>query len=129
MSKKILIVDDEDEMISFLSAFLEDNGFKVTSAYDGDQALKMLEREKPDLVTLDIMMPNKSGLKVFKVMRESEAHKNIPIIIVTGFHREANPLVDFKKFIYSRKIKQPEGFIEKPIDKAVLLSAVNKALK
>ena len=129
MKKKIFIVDDEEEMISFLSAFLEDNGFEVSSAFDGDQALKMLESEKPDLVTLDIMMPNKSGIKVFKEMRTSDKYKNIPIIVITGFHRQANPLVDFKKFIYSRKIKQPEGFIEKPIDKENLLLTINETIK
>lgn len=108
--KRILIVDDEQDIRTYLSTLFEDQGFKTVQAKDGEEAMRIIETEPPDLITLDISMPEKSGVKFFREIKTSERWKNIPIIIVTGVSE------DFKSFISSRHhIPAPEGFVPKPI--------------
>lgn len=121
--KRILVVDDEPDTVTFLTTFLQDNGFEVTSAYDGKQCLKKAKEEQPDLITLDITMPEESGVRAFRNIRETEETKDIPVIIITGVS------TDFKKFIHTRKhIQAPEGYMEKPIDQSELLAKINEIL-
>lgn len=122
MSKKILVVDDEADTVTFLTTLLEDNGYTTCSARDGDEAKKLLGSEKPDLVTLDIVMPNKSGVRLYREMKEDPATKDIPVLFISG-------LGDFKVFM--KKIKplpDPTAFLEKPLDEKVVLQAVQNAL-
>lgn len=121
--KKILVVDDEPDLQSFLGAFLEDNGFEVTIAADGKQCLVKAKAERPDLITLDITMPEESGVRAFRNIQEDPETKDIPIIIVTGVTSE------FKHFIHTRKVvKPPAAYMEKPIDTSELLVKINEIL-
>ena len=121
--KKILVVDDEPDTVTFLAAFLQDNGFEVTSAYDGKQCFIKAKEEQPDLITLDITMPEESGVRAFRNIRETEETRDIPVIIITGVSK------DFKKFIHTRKhIQPPAAYMEKPIDQSELLVKINKIL-
>ncbi|HEA70195.1 MAG TPA: response regulator [Desulfobacterales bacterium] len=121
--KKILVVDDEPDTVTFLAAFLQDNGFEVTSAYDGKQCVIKAKEEQPDLITLDITMPEESGVRAFRNIRETEETRDIPVIIITGVAK------DFKKFIHTRKhIQPPAAYMEKPIDQSELLVKINKIL-
>ena len=63
MAKKILVIDDEPEMVTFLATLLEDNGYEILTATDGDEGLTKIKNEKPDLVSLDLLMPNKTGIR------------------------------------------------------------------
>jgi len=123
MSKKILIVDDEADIRDYLSTLLEDNGYQVRKAADGEEGLKLLGEEKPDLVTLDIVMPNKSGVRLYREMRESDELKDIPVIFISG-------LGDFKVFMkkIGPPLPDPERFLEKPLDEKGVLEAVGKVL-
>jgi len=119
--KTVLVVDDEPAPRTFLTTLLEDNGFATVTANDGDQALTAVQRSRPDLISLDITMPEKSGVRFYREMRESEEYKDIPIIIVTGVSG------DFERFISTRKkVPAPEGFVPKPIDKERFLQLVRK---
>ncbi|MFC1585139.1 response regulator, partial [Fibrobacterota bacterium] len=119
--KKILVVDDEEDVVTFLTTMFEDNGFTVCSTTDSTQAMDMVAKEKPDLISLDVVMPELSGTKLYKMLREHPEFSDIPIYIVSG--------VDlFRKFIYERPIKKPEGFIDKPIDKELIISSIRKTL-
>ena len=121
--KKILIVDDEPDVVTYLSAFFEDQGFQVASAANGKEALEKARTEKPDVITLDITMPEESGVRTYRDLQEGEATKNIPVIIVTGVSS------DFRGFIESRKqVKPPAGYFEKPIDRDELLAKVRQIL-
>ena len=114
--KTVLIVDDEADLLDYLSTFLTDQGFATETAADGVQALAKVEASPPDLVTLDITMPEKSGVRFYREMRESDQWRNIPIIIVTGVSG------DFEKFISSRRqVPPPDGYIAKPADLDQLL--------
>ena len=121
--KKILVVDDEPDLLDFMGAFLGDNGFDVIFAADGKECLKKAKQEQPDLITLDITMPEESGVRALRNIQETEETKDIPVIIVTGVSS------DFKQFIHTRKaVKPPEAYMEKPVDTSELLETVNRIL-
>ena len=84
MAKKILIVDDEPDMVDMLRIRLEEESYGVITALSGEDGLKKAEEERPDLILLDILLPGVSGLEVAKRLRESKTTKNIPIIMVTA---------------------------------------------
>ena len=121
--KTILVVDDEPDARDFFITVLEDNGYATVSARDGNEALLRLEEGLPDLVTLDITMPEKSGVGVYRKLKEMEAYKEIPVIIITGVSD------DFKQFISTRRqVPPPEGYLAKPIEPGQLLEKVAELL-
>jgi Fe-S oxidoreductase/ActR/RegA family two-component response regulator len=120
--RRILVVDDEDDVRVFLSTVLEDAGAEVLQAMDGAEALAIMAREKPDLVTLDLSMPGKDGVETFGEMRRHPDVKGIPVCIVTG-HPE------FRKLIYDRPVPPPEGYMDKPVDEEELVSNLRRILE
>jgi len=131
MSKKILVVDDEPDVITFLTTLLRKNGYEVCEACDGVEGMKKVMEDCPDLVCLDLLMPEKTGIKMYREMRRDERLQNVPVIMVTGI-AAADPwdFKDFKQFLYDkdRSIRRPDGYIEKPIDKDKFLKAVREVL-
>lgn len=83
-NNRILVVDDDRETVRLLRAYLENAGYQVLTAYDGEQALHFLRRERPNLVLLDIMMPERDGLSLTRLMQNDSALKSIPIIMLTA---------------------------------------------
>ncbi|MFC2103525.1 response regulator, partial [Bacteroidota bacterium] len=120
--KRILVTDDEPDFITYISTILEDNGAKVLKAYDGNEAIEIARKEKPDLMTLDISMPGKSGVEVFDHFRNDKELKSIPICIITG-----KP--ELRKLIYERPESPPEGYIDKPITEKDLILNIKKILE
>ena len=119
--KTILVVDDDPDARDFFITVLEDNGYATVSARDGNEALERIGEAVPDLVTLDVTMPEKSGVGVYRKLREEEAYKSIPVIIITGVSD------DFKHFISSRrKVPPPEGYLSKPIEPEELVRLVGE---
>ena len=122
--KKILIVDDEEDVLKYLSVFFTDNGFDVLEARNGKEGVEKAFSEKPDIITLDVSMPEESGVKALRELQENKITKGIPVIIVTGVAS------DFKRFIETRKqVHPPEGYFEKPVDRDELLMKVKELLK
>ena len=121
--KKVLIVEDEADTREYFSTFYSDNGFAVETAVDGGEALTKVEAGAPDLITLDITMPETSGVRFYRDMKEDESRKGIPIIIITGVTR------DFESFISSRRqVPPPEGYLTKPVELQELLTLTNSLL-
>jgi len=121
--KKILVVDDEEDMVVWLTTLLEDNGYTTISAYNGTEGFKKAKSEKPDLITLDVSMDQESGVKTLRHLQEDPDTANIPIIMVTGVS------ADIKQFIErNKKIQLPAAFMEKPIDKDELINTVSKLI-
>lgn len=117
--KTILVVDDDPDARDFFVTVLEDNGYATVSARDGNEALDRLGERLPDLVTLDITMPEKSGVGVYRKLREEEGYKAIPVIIITGISD------DFKQFISSRRqVPPPDGYLSKPVEPEQLVEMV-----
>ncbi len=86
---KILIVDDDTGLTQLLQLVFESRGFWVTTAYDGEQALKALEKELPEAIVLDLMMPGVGGLEVCKLVRKDPRTAHIPIIILSAMPNES----------------------------------------
>ncbi|MEW5796444.1 MAG: response regulator [Candidatus Zixiibacteriota bacterium] len=119
---RILVADDEPDFVTFVSTVLEDHGATVISASDGNRAFELARSEKPDLITLDISMPGKSGIEVFELLRHTPETKQIPVCIITG-----KP--EMRKLIYDRPVPPPEGYLDKPVDDETILFNVRKTLK
>jgi len=129
MPKKILIIDDEPDVLLFLGTLLRKNGYEVCEACDGVEGIKKLIEEQPDLVCLDLIMPEKTGIKMYREMRKDERLQGVPVIMVTGIEAvDPWDFKGFKKYIHERSIPAPEGYIEKPIDKEQFLKAVREVL-
>ena len=121
--KKILVIDDEPDVRTFFTTLLEDAGHETVVAENGQEALEKVKDQRPDLITLDISMPETSGVRFYRDMKESEEYKGIPVIIITGIS------TDFGKFISTRRqVPPPEGYLSKPIDQEEFLEMVAKLL-
>jgi Fe-S oxidoreductase len=117
----ILVTDDEPDFVTFASAILEDNGATVLQAFNGEEAMEIARREKPDLMTLDLSMPGTSGGDVFEKMRADPELQSLPIFIITG-----QP--ELRRLIYDWDTRSPEGYLDKPITEESLLMNVRKVL-
>ena len=127
--KKVLVLDDEPNVVAYLETLLQDNGYDTVSAGDGREGMEKTRSEKPDLITLDISMPEESGVRFFRELKEDPDLSSIPVIIVTGVTGYGGKPEDFQKFISTRKnIPPPEGFVAKPIDRDELLKGVTSLL-
>ncbi|MEE8575833.1 MAG: response regulator, partial [candidate division Zixibacteria bacterium] len=119
--KKILVVDDEPDMVEWLTTYFEDNGYSTISASSGKEAFAKAQSEHPDLITLDVSMDQESGMKALRNLQETEETTAIPIIMVTG----VSP--DLKRFIERNKhLQMPAAFMEKPVDRDELLRKVRE---
>ena len=84
MSKKILIVDDEQDIVETLAFMLKQKGYECIMAYDGEEGLKLAKEEAPDLIILDVMMPKINGYKICRLLKFDSKYKDIPIVMVTA---------------------------------------------
>jgi CheY-like chemotaxis protein len=127
--KKVLIVDDEPSVVSYLEMLLRDSGYETASAGDGKEALEKIRQQKPDLVTLDISMPEASGTRFYKEIRTDPDLASVPIVIVTAVTGYAGDPYAFEKFISHRRlVPPPDGFFPKPIDRSEFLAKVDQLL-
>lgn len=121
MSKHVLIVDDEEDMRVYLETIFRKAGYETRAAINGDDALSAVARQRPDLITLDILMPRRSGLNFFRSLRKVEDTKNVPVIIVSG-------VTGNSEFFEPDDLKGPVRFLEKPIKPDELLATVKALL-
>lgn len=118
---KILIVEDNQENIDLLYYFLSPQGYDLTSVMDGQEAIKAVESEKPDLILLDIMLPKLDGFAVCERLKKDNDTKSIPIIMLTA-------LKDLKDKIKSLEVGA-DDFISKPFENVELLARVKSLLR
>ena len=129
MKKKILIVDDEPDIVSYLEMVLQDQGFETVTAGNGNEAMEAVKRDRPDLVTLDITMPEASGTRFYKDLRTDPELSAIPVIIVTAVTGLGGDKYAYEKFISNRRlVPAPEAFFPKPIDREEFLGKVRELL-
>jgi CheY-like chemotaxis protein len=126
--KKILVVDDEPDVRDFLSTCLEDAGFQVETACDGFDALMKVEQCPPDLITLDLLMPRISGIKLMRKIRKNPAWKEIPVVIVTAHAQDELGRKDLEHLYAEEVTPVPEHIIEKPITPSRLVNGIGKIL-
>ena len=121
MAGKILIVDDEPDMVEWLATFFQDHGYETVSARDGIEGMEKLESEKPDLITLDITMDKETGIKMYRKLCQAES--TIPVIMVTGISADLSTFLGRYKDTH-----ESAGFFEKPVDRDALLAKVKELI-
>ena len=118
---RILVVDDDEQNVELLEAYLTDAGYQVLKALDGASALKMVSDDKPDLILLDIMMPDISGYEVCKRVRENPEVAGTPILMVTAL----GAMADIEKGIDVGT----DDFLTKPVNRLELLARVRSLVR
>jgi DNA-binding response OmpR family regulator len=121
MARKILVVDDEPQLVDLIKIRLEANGYEVIVAYDGREALERARREKIDLIILDLMLPKIDGYMVCGLLKKDTRHSAIPIIMLTAKIQKGDMKLG--------KEMGADAYITKPFDPKTLLSKVAELLK
>ena len=127
--KKVLILDDEPHVVTYLEMLLQDHGYDTDSAPNGRVGLEKVRQEIPDLICLDITMPEESGIGFYRNLKDDSRFANIPVVVVTAVTGTGGDPDPFKQFLSTRKkIPPPEGFFSKPIDQKEFLEAISSLL-
>ena len=121
MPKTVMIVEDNELNMKLFNDLLEANGYNIIQTRDGLEALKLARLHKPDLILMDIQLPEVSGLEVTKWIKQDDSLKSIPIIAVTAFAMKGD----------EEKIREGgcEAYIAKPISVATFLQTVQRFLQ
>ena len=121
--KKILVVDDEPDNIEFAKTVLEGADYTVISANDGVAGFETAKAEQPDLIILDVMMPKQDGFSTFNNLRNDEATKNIPVVMLTAVEEKTGIGFDAES-MEQYMGSAPDGYADKPIDPKALVALV-----
>jgi twitching motility two-component system response regulator PilH len=129
MGKKVLVVDDDPDVRLFSITVLEEHGYIPLEAANGEEGLKMIKENKPDLIILDILMPRQSGIRLYRELKTSKSLKNIHVVILSGiakktFLRSQKALTEFG----GEDVPEPEVYLEKPVEPEELAGVIKKFL-
>jgi CheY-like chemotaxis protein len=125
----VLVVDDEPDVVTYLSSVLEDAGMQVLTAYDGEQALEILREHPADLISLDLVMPRKSGIRLLVELRKTREWSRIPVIFVTGHAQDPDVRRDMDEVMADSTMMGPSLYLEKPVTPHSYLAHICKILK
>jgi two-component system response regulator VicR len=117
--RRILCIEDEEEMIDLIRLILERKGFEVLGAVGGKEGLGAIRSEKPDLVLLDLMMPDIDGWEVYRQMKADEEIKDIPVVVVTAKAQSIDKVLGLH-------IAKVDDYVTKPFGPGDLLEAVDR---
>ena len=127
--RKILVIDDEAHVVTYLTTLLEDHGYTTVTATNGREGIEIARVETPDLVCLDITMPEESGIRFYRNLRMDEDIRATPVFVVTAVTGYGGDPEAFRNFLGSRsQVPPPEGFFSKPIEREVFLQAVEQVM-
>jgi twitching motility two-component system response regulator PilH len=129
MTKKVLVVDDDPDVRLFNITVVEDNGFTPLEATNGEEGMRLIQNEQPDLVILDVLMPRESGVRLYRQIKTDPKLKKIPVIILSGiteksFLRSQKALTEFG----GDAVPEPEAYLEKPVEPEELAAAIQAVL-
>lgn len=120
---KVLVVDDDPDIVDYLSSFLEDNGYEVAAANDSTSARDAVARFRPDAVLIDVLMPGRSGLDLLVNLRSDPRWQNIPLVVITGSDKILQD--DCQSYLGSHHgVRGPDGVLGKPVDRKTLLAVL-----
>ncbi len=147
MGKRVMVIDDDENAVKFLSVLLSDNGYEPITAHDGREGLKKIEENKVDLIVLDVMMPKKTGFVLFKELKRREEYKEIPILMLTAVAASRTELDAQKEDTSERPYDslretlrkaiqemresgdvRPEMFVDKPVDPDAFIRKVRELI-
>ncbi|HSO67781.1 MAG TPA: response regulator [Desulfatirhabdiaceae bacterium] len=115
MPKKIMVVDDDPVIVKYLTTLFQDNGYDTCSASDGLQAMDLIQTEVPDLITLDLEMPQEWGSRFYRKLSKDSNLKKIPIIVITGLAGQ-------------HAVRDAVAYIHKPFDRDKLMGIVKQTI-
>jgi CheY-like chemotaxis protein len=115
MPKKILIIDDDPIVVKYLQAVFSDNGYETCTANSSTEGLEVVQKEKPDLITLDLQMPDEWGPRFYRKLRKDKALRDIPVIVVSGIDGD-------------HAIQSAVAFVKKPFDPEKLVGIVKNTI-
>ena len=121
---RVLVIDDEPDQTTYLSTLLQDQGWETRTANSADEGLALAQEEVPDVVLLDVMMPERGGLSTLIALRKDEKTKSVPVVLVTGIQAELTH--DFSAFLDRFKKHHPDAYLEKPVDPERLLKTLDE---
>jgi two-component system response regulator VicR len=122
MANKIMVVDDEPDVVDLVKLVLESDGFDVVTAYSGKEALDRIVQEMPDLVLLDIMMPQMDGWEVYSRIKAHPKTKDIPVAMLTAKSQSIDKMIGLH-------VVKVDDYITKPFGRSELLERVKRILK
>lgn len=129
MGKRVLAVDDEDQVREFVSTILEENGYVPVLARNGEEAMDIIREDKPDLIIMDILMPKRSGIKLYRELKTTDSLRDIPVVICSGIARRTFMRSQAAHHEFGgESVPQPEGYIEKPLKPVLLKKILNQLL-
>jgi len=129
MAKKVLNVEDDADIRTFVTTVLEENGYIPIMAIDGAEGMEKVKKERPDLIILDILMPRESGIKMYHELKLDPSFKDIPIVMLSGvskrtFLRSQAALTEFG----DETVPEPQAYLEKPVEPEDLAETLKKIL-
>ena len=147
MAKQVLVIDDNPNTVEYLTVVLSEHGYDPISACDGDEGLARNKQAKPDLIVLDVMMPKKSGLTLFKMLKRDEQYEDIPILMLTAVSGIIEEMEEHKDETFEhpfdnlrealkKGIRQmrddgqvkPDMFVDKPVDVESFVAKVRQLI-
>ncbi len=118
---KILVIDDEVQLVQMVQIRLEANGYDIVTAYDGEEGIEKVKSENPDLIILDIMMPKMNGFEACKILKNDPKYSKIPIIFLSAKVQEEDLEIG--------KAKGADAFVKKPFETPDLLAKIKELLE
>lgn len=125
--KTVLVVDDEPNVRDYLAQILRDASFNVVTATDGDEALEIIRQQRPDFISLDLVMPRKSGHKLLYELRKDRELSRIPVVIVTAHAQDELGRDDLEDIMQNRVVSGPGIYLEKPVKPLDYVRCVQRA--
>jgi CheY-like chemotaxis protein len=126
--KTVLVVDDEPDILLFLQTALEDAGFHVVTASNGDEALEKVKKSPPDFISCDLVMPRKSGVRFLHELRRHKEWSRIPVVVVTAHARDELGSTDLREILDGKVLSGPQVYLEKPVQAEDFVNMVKREL-
>lgn len=128
-TRRILIVDDEPDALEFLRDLLEDNDYVVASADSAAAGLAQAKRERPDLICVDVLMPDQSGISLYQQLKTDPELKDVPVVITSGLNVSRDlDKIEYRRMADGAIIPEPEGFVEKPVNIQRFMELISRVL-
>jgi CheY-like chemotaxis protein len=127
-AKHVLVVEDEPDFAALLRSMLTKAGYTVATAYNCEDALAETRKHRPDVITLDIHMPRKSGVFFYRKLKADEAFRDVPVVVVTGVTRDKEMESLIHSLLEPGDLPAPEAYLEKPVERPRFLRTVQQAL-
>jgi len=125
---RVLVVEDDPDIVEYLSFFLEDEGFKVATAGRCSVAQEMMDEFQPQVILIDALLPGKSGLELLVWLRRDARWSDLPLVVVTGNDQLLED--DCQSYLGAHEgVRGPDGVLGKPVDRVTLLAVLRKLLE